>query len=217
MGCFGYICKGCNTSIRGNCFSGGEKCVLIHVRNGAEVGRVEGHYDEYGRVIEQANLPENEKFRGNSDGINGHRAICESEYRLVDSYGKLEEMRVYKGKIVDRSGYFRMLASEIMANNLQSEFIPKLSDVDTRILNEREPGMMQDFYTEFAIQNYLETDREYWQRFLRLRKPKLEKYSGVVAWHSKCYKDATDAEKQNMIPSKSDPNQSWGRVRKKYK
>lgn len=46
MGCFGYICKGCGTSIRGNCHSGGEKCVMIHVRHGQEMGRVEGHYDE---------------------------------------------------------------------------------------------------------------------------------------------------------------------------
>ena len=53
MGCFGYICKECGTSIRGNCFTGGEKCVMIHVRHGKEMGRVEGHYDEYGRVIEQ--------------------------------------------------------------------------------------------------------------------------------------------------------------------
>ena len=53
MGCFGYICKGCGTSIRGDYFNGGEKTIMIHVRHGEELGRVEGHYDEYGRVIEQ--------------------------------------------------------------------------------------------------------------------------------------------------------------------
>lgn len=49
MGAFGYLCKGCKTGVRGDYDKGGEKVVMIHVRHGEELGRVEGHYDEYGR------------------------------------------------------------------------------------------------------------------------------------------------------------------------
>lgn len=80
MGCFGYICKGCGTQIVGDCFTGGENCLMIHVRKGKELGKVDGHYDEYGRVIEQEGLPEEQKFRGDYDGINGHSEICDSEF-----------------------------------------------------------------------------------------------------------------------------------------
>ena len=99
MGCFGYICKGCGTSIRGNCFTGGEKCVMIHVRHGEEMGRVEGHYDEYGRVIEQENL-ENEDlvFRGEGEGINSHHEICKSEFEFEDSHYSAINTKIFNGK-----------------------------------------------------------------------------------------------------------------------
>ena len=61
MGSFGYICPVCETSIRGNCSTGGELCVLIHKRHGREIGRTVGHYDEYGGVAE------NEDFRGHNE------------------------------------------------------------------------------------------------------------------------------------------------------
>ena len=83
MGCFGYICKGCGTPINGDCFNGGEKTIMIHVRHGEELGRVEGHYDEYGRVIEEEGLDENTRFRGNKISTNSHKEICESEFRLT--------------------------------------------------------------------------------------------------------------------------------------
>ena len=107
MGCFGYICKECGTSIRGNCFTGGEKCVMIHVRHGKEMGRVEGHYDEYGRVIEQEGLDEEIRFRGDGRGINGHREICNSEFNMEDSYENIVYKRVYNGKVIDFRHFVR--------------------------------------------------------------------------------------------------------------
>ena len=105
MGCFGYICKGCETPINGNCFGGGEKCVMIHVRHGKEIGRVEGHYDEYGRVIEQEGLPEAERYRGSDDGPNSHFEICTSEFSLEDSYLGLMDKRVYNDKEISYLDY----------------------------------------------------------------------------------------------------------------
>lgn len=59
MGSFSYICQGCGTSIRNgfkgienfDTYKGGEKCILIHIREGVELGRVEGRYDGYGSVV----------------------------------------------------------------------------------------------------------------------------------------------------------------------
>lgn len=89
MGCFGYICPECETQIIGGCWGGGEECILIHVREGKELGRTVGHYGEYGNVIED------EKFRGDDkDDINGHSSICDSEMHLDSSmnFGGLREL-----------------------------------------------------------------------------------------------------------------------------
>jgi len=112
MGCFGYICKGCGTPINGSNLGGGESCVMIHMRHGKELGRVEGHYDEYGRVAEQEHLPEAEKYRGNHDGPNGHREICDSEFSMEDSYYRLEALRLYQGEEADYERYAILKALE---------------------------------------------------------------------------------------------------------
>lgn len=83
MGLFSYICKGCGTAINGDCFFGGEKCVLIHVRKGQKLGYAEGHYDGYGGIIEHEGIPNESKFRGDDKaGINAnsHNEICDSEF-----------------------------------------------------------------------------------------------------------------------------------------
>ncbi|MBU3186556.1 hypothetical protein [Clostridium estertheticum] len=124
MGCFGYVCKGCNTSIRGNCFKGGESAVLIHVREGKEIGRCEGHYNEYGTTIEENKIV---GFRNdNGIGANSHEELCKSEFSCDSN-------------------------------------------------------------------------------------------SGIVAWHSACYKKATTEEQNNLASSEQDIDQSWGEVRKKFK
>jgi hypothetical protein len=71
---------------------------MIHVRHGIEIGRVEGHYDEYGRVVEQKGLPEAERYRGSGDGQNGHSEICRSEFEMGDSHSRLQGLRVYGGE-----------------------------------------------------------------------------------------------------------------------
>ena len=177
MGCFGYICKGCGTSIRGDAFLGGEKCVLIHIRHGKELGRVTGYYDGYGRVTEQNNLPEEQKYRGDHDGINGHNEICNSEFGMSDSFVKACDNRIYQDKSVNFTIYSLMRAVE-----------PEC-ELDEKKLN---------------------------LEFLKLPKQILPHYSGTVAWHSLCYEKATQNQRADMTPSDSDPNQSWGKIRKKY-
>lgn len=89
MGCFGYICPICRKSIRN-----GERCILIHKRNGVEIGRTEGHYDSYGGVEEDS------IFRGES-GPNSHEEICKSEFQMDSSF-RFGRMRMLPdGRLLD--------------------------------------------------------------------------------------------------------------------
>jgi hypothetical protein len=191
MGCFGYICKGCGTPINGNALSGGEKCVMIHVRHGEEIGRIEGHYDEYGRVIEQEVLPENEKYRGFSDEANGHGAICDSEFALDDSYLRLLGMRLYNGQEIQHSQYIVAVKEELR----EIHGIEKAEILWQAIESN---GALERAYAALPV-------------------PARECYSGTAAWHSLCYRLASQDAKANLTPSDNDPDQSWGLVRKKYK
>lgn len=113
MGCFGYICKECGTAIRGDVHNGGENCVLIHVRHGKEIGRVEGHYDEYGRVVEQEGMDEELRFRGDGDNNpNSHSEIISSEMQQKDSYVKLLQFRVFDGDWIDFRGFCKKRCAE---------------------------------------------------------------------------------------------------------
>ena len=58
MGSFGYMCPVCETGIRGCYGDGGELCILIHKRHGEEIGRTEGHYNEYGGGRRRQILPQ---------------------------------------------------------------------------------------------------------------------------------------------------------------
>ena len=224
MGCFGYICKGCGTSVRGDCWDGGEKTIMIHVRHGEEMGRVEGHYDEYGRVIEEENLLEEQKFRGNHNGINGRRQIGSSEFELEDSIFRLENLRMYKGIEVDFPKYVSMLIKEeekrTGAKLQNSPLYDMLTEETKAELNN--PAILSEVPYEYKVRLFMDELRSnfrtpLYDRFKRLRKVKREKYSGLVVWHSKCYKEATAEARKDLRPSKSDPNQSWGKVRNKYK
>lgn len=237
MGCFGYICKGCNTSIPfstfaygksalraarifallGNCFTGGEKCVMIHVRHGKELGRVEGYYDEYGRVADQAFLPEDKKYRGNSPGVNGHSEICKSEFELDDSSFRLEGLRVYNGREVAFYDYAAMKRDEI-ADYLRDEVLAGLKADERREVvnlakvNRAAAGALA---RRMLFEASLDS-KQMMKEYNELPVPERNSYSGTVAWHQLCYRKATEAEKSDLTPSKSDPNQSWGKIRKKY-
>lgn len=244
MGCFGYICKGCGTSIRGNCMRGGEKCVMIHVRHGKEMGRVEGHYDEYGRVIEQEGLSEDEKFRGDGNGINGHSEICDSEFRFDDSHYCVNQLRYFKGEKVDISTFItRLMEDELGKHN----YCPNKCDFYPIIYDEE---ILKSIDIAYAIYNSLRKELKgetnlkkkydmlakarssvvdacvkaarcglvyyYKTAWGKLKRVKLDKYSGIVAWHSKCYNKASEEEKKDLTPSLSDPDQSWGKIRKQF-
>lgn len=250
MGCFGYICKECGTSIRGDCHDGGEKCVLIHVRHGKEIGRVEGHYNEYGTVIEHDNVNEDYRFRGDGENNpNSHKEICHSEMYEKDSYHKLSQFRVYNEDWVDFHLFVnKRFMEELRKSNydienfLYNEVVLAKAIVDRKFsdkLNEyyvilkkyrlvdktdeqREESIRvmevdANFMCDMIVWDFYDWDddliRAEWDNLPRIE---MDGYSGIVAYHSSCYKRAMRKKTFNLVPSENDPNQSWGKIRKRF-
>lgn len=220
---------------------------MIHVRRGEELGRVEGHYDEYGMVIEQEGMDEELKFRGDGEGMNSHQEICDSEFRLEDSYSKVSELKMYNGKRVTFERYCKeIISADIQKVNYDITSLPYYSLIKKEIdktdvptleeyiekyqvfttLNKEDKGsvLIEQYHLDFLAELIIEvimyklykSDNIFKRGFDSLRPVVLDSYSGIVAYHKKCYNQAIKQGTFNLVPSEYDPNQSWGRVRKKY-
>lgn len=243
MGCYGYICKECGTSIRGNCYSGGENCVLIHVRHGKILGQVEGHYNEYGGVMED------EVFDKESDSINGHQGIMESTFNFSDSYQNVRNIRIINGKEMTLNKYINLkLMEDLKGVDFDIDKLPYLQRLDKYIKeannyhsydyekvksrcedykhseNAKEKALYQ-MYIHITLLSIItdlyyllcdDNDFYFNTVFESYPKCELKAYSGVVAYHKVCYNKAKKAGRLSLVPSDDDPNQSWGKVRKKY-
>lgn len=232
MGSFGYICPVCKTAIIGDCFNGGEKCILIHKRNGKEVGRTEGHYGEYGNVIED------KEFRGDNESINSHEEICKSEFGLEDSY-KFGHKKVDKDGAVYNCGIFHNHIKAFVFNNSIEELesnpvfdnvIKKSKEIFSEIYKDFDKKLKKDDYNKFlkfTLMTQIESDIHFESRgelynyINNWCKENLKPWdgvkSGIIAVHSKCYNSLSKEEQDNLPFSESDPNQSWGEVREEYK
>ena len=222
MGCFSYICPVCGKNIRG-----GEKCVLIHKREGVEFGRTEGHYDEYGGVVED-NL-----YRGES-GPNSHEEICKSEFGLKSSYhfGYIRELP--NGELLDSSSVHQVASAFVKTNGYRALMQePRLADFLAEKLQESE-AMAQALLKispekaemkslmESILQDKLTIGIESLKYFdiARSWANTLSQWngatSGTIAVHSKCYR-SLDAQSRNTLPfSDPDPEQGCGRPRQIY-
>jgi hypothetical protein len=246
MGCFGYICRGCGKNIRGDCYIGGEKCVMIHIRNGVELGRVEGRYNEYGGVIEQSGLPEDQRYRGDGDGPNSHTEICKSEFDMPDSYLRTVEMRELDGKFVNiatfarkealkdivEAGYdptkvsyypdllkaakkwstFDFLQESLNQLNQTIER-PALTDADKKMKDSLILMSFPSLVEEVAQVEYIPDIQK---KYEQLPHAQCDSWSGTIAYHKICYDKAVRDHTVSTVPSESDPDQSWGKPRKKF-
>lgn len=52
MGCFSFLCKGCGEPINSDSFRG-ERCILMLIKDGIILERMNGEYDSYGRVFDE--------------------------------------------------------------------------------------------------------------------------------------------------------------------
>lgn len=224
MGCFSYICPVCGKNIRG-----GEKCVLIHKREGVEVGRTEGHYDEYGGVIEDGT------FR-KGIGLNSHEEICASEFGLTSSF-HFGSIRVLpNGKLLDSYSVHAIVLAYVDANGYeiirQDPTMTEFADSQMQEARKRAEVILKVFNkttTEEELGNVtLSIFREMVgigieQKFFKVAlewAETLPKWdgatSGIIAVHNKCYR-TLDAQSCNTLPfSDPDPEQGCGRPRQIY-
>ena len=234
MGSFGYMCPVCETSIRGNCGTGGELCVLIHKRKGKEIGRIVGHYNEYGGVMEDEDYRgHNATYRNGEINVNSHKEICKSEMNLEDSnaFGRMHILP--DGKPFDRSDAAYnatwFLSIESRYESFKKEYPLSVCNKADDLKRGRELWF-KNFNSDEALN---EEDKKLRTAFLNAdcelddemkmymidwiaNLPKLIPSSGTVAVHKKCYDSLSDEEQKALPISKHDPDQSWGKVRKKY-
>lgn len=223
MGCFSYVCPICKSSIRA-----GEMCILIHKRNGIEIGRTEGHYDSYGGV------EEDKVFRGEISP-NSHEEICKSEFQMDSSF-RFGRMRILSdGRLLDSDVISSFVKEYILAHTLDvitAEMkIPNAEEIKRKSFTEAKlcfsmsskpvSGETIAMFAAHRLQEHLsleiEKDRErvdiahQWALSL----PKWEgATSGIIAAHSLCYHSIKDP--QNLPFSDPDPYQGVGGARRKY-
>lgn len=189
MGSYGYICNICKTAV-----NAGELCYLRHVRHGEVLGETIGHYDEYGGV------DEDEIFNG-EDGMNSCDEIGKSEMDLPDSVENMNKYdRMINGERMDFLDYkFGYINS--FYDNIES-----LVDED-----KISPEELKELYSQKKNNDTLRSE------FLSYPLVSFDAKSGIVACHKKCYSEASPEQQNDLTPSRSDPNQSWGMAREEFK
>lgn len=233
MGCFSYICPVCGLSIRA-----GEKCVLIHKRNGVLLGKTEGRYDSYGGV------EEDNDFRGES-GPNSHIQICVSEFSLSTSYlhGRMRVMA--DGRLLDSASVHRVAAAFVDANGyeklahddrladrvndqlveecrMRAEFDLRMKEYELRAEGKHATAKSIETRTRNILRekmiSVVESDSRHFAAAQEWAES-LPKWrgaaSGIVAAHSLCYHNA--ANRDDLPFSDPDPAQGCGIARPKYR
>ena len=188
MGCYGYICKSCGLSVRGE-----EKAHLIHVRHGKIIGETEGAYNYYGGVEEDNIFDRWEKI---ADGNpNNHAEIMKSCHDYADSANAPKErqfLKIYNGKPVS------LVAFAEIKNKENPNKFPRKKDCEIKY--------------DWDLQDLVKEEYE------RLDdNPSIpSKASGVIAYHKKCYEIAKKKGQISIEPSDNDIDQSCGKPRKRF-
>lgn len=200
MSLYGYYCKGCGTPIVGDRAEGGERCILIHVRHGCEVGRTSGKYAECEQVKGDALFGSEEIISYN---VNSRKNIL--KYR-DDDYGS-DGRRVYNNYSITFESLLQLIELENFKRiSLELDSKHKEEVKDLAYVTE-----ISKLINELSESRYDET-LALWKT---LKKVENFKYSGLVAWHTKCYDEATEEKKTLLEPSRKDLS-CLGYVRKEF-
>lgn len=180
---FEYKCSVCDERIVGNSLKGGDDSVVIHKRHGEELGRVTGHYNKLGGVIEEDVFSEGAFSSANPGHPNSNDEIWISEFQLEDS--RSYEGRKYVGnKTMSienlRRNYLSRLFSIQMVQNGKAK--QNGEPEDDRLVSEI-------FEKEGHAIKFQDMIDEY---------EDVEVKSGVVACHKSCYDNLSETEKNNL-------------------
>lgn len=170
----------------------GEQAHLTHLRHGDILGEAEGTFDGYGGIEEDEIF---DRWEACADGSpNNHDEVMKSCFELPDSMLNNKEgqpRKTYNGKVVSLIDFAGIKAEENPEKYIRNTERPLKWDWDLMESCKKEYEMLED------------SD---------IPKPA----SGVMAYHSFCYRQAKKAGGICLEPSKSDPNQGFGRPRKKF-
>ena len=120
------------------------------------------------------------------------------QFNYDDSSYKIEVSRVYNGKLIESFWYW-------------DNKTRKYYEESMHVIDRLQAG---EIVTDFPeCPKYEDTIAEW--RALPVPDWSLAK-SGVSAYHKYCFDRLSDEEKNKNIPSRTDPDQSWGGARKKY-
>ena len=206
MGDFSYICKHCGKSIRM-----GERCVMIHVRHGKELGRANGVYEGYGEI--SGNID----FRNEEEGNpNSHYEICISEYDEKDSRRIVKKEKAVYNKMKNKLDTIDIISMNLNENLKYKLFEGKpISLLKFAEIKSGKSIKKSDDYQDKLF--------DYQEEYLSLSNNPNLRFpirSGIVAYHEKCYdeevKNSKTHEIKNLRPSREDPNQGWGTPRKEF-
>lgn len=209
MGNFSYICNHCGKAINID-----EKCVLIHVRHGKELGRTQGTYAGYG------NVTEDDIFRNNDiNNINSRSEMCTSELVLDDSLYVIQSAKDTYKKMINNE----LTLSAFMKTSINENAKFKLyNNIPISLIHFAE--IKENIKITSRI-NLWDVLRKYQKEYFYLpTNPNMNLIasSGIVAYHSKCYAEETtsnltDTDKnEKLSPSLYDSNQGWGNPKKEY-
>lgn len=193
MGCFSFMCKECDTSIRSDSFSG-ELVKLFLLKDGKVIQEMEGEYDSYGCVfIDGTEDPTKNDFRKSAQWN------C-PEISEVDDYWKEREKHGdFHGRWLNVCG----LMSKGEGTRNPNYGLPRISKSAYESFKKvfTEEGLDKEL--EELEADWSDIDNREW-----LIPP--EPGNGIAAVHVKCFKEVS------TTLSKHDPDQGWGRMRKKH-
>jgi len=199
MGNYGYICNKCKLSVRG-----GEKAVLRHIRHGQLAGETRGCYDGYGGVVEDKVFNGFEgDFWGPADGSAVFAPDTLDDWQGANDPGMSahpnshRQLWLSQYKLDDSKGFIegaRVFGGKPLDWMGFRAAAPAAGIAD----------LSKKMYATWeALTPYSESHTQ----------PPL---SGVEAWHAYCFEKAKPQAKEAHVISESDPDQSWGKPRKKY-
>jgi hypothetical protein len=192
MGNYGYLCNKCGLSVRG-----GEKAVLRHIRHGQVLGETRGTYDGYGGVDEDS------IFNGSGGDVWGDAdgsAIFDPGDRGQGTSAQPNshrELWLSQFKFDDSEGFVR---SARLWDGKSVDWMGYRTAAVAGGIKDLSPEM---YATWEELPFYYDVYNS-------------EPFSGVEAWHAYCFDHAEPEAKEAHFISEGDPDQSWGKPRKKY-
>lgn len=215
-----FKCAKCEEVIREN-----EKCILIHVRHGEEVGRTKGHYNGCCGVYEDSiGIDVDRNFNGSGIHLNNHSEITKSMFYMNDSFTKFVNSKIFELQKVSIDSYIKRVAErDLLLVNYDITKLPyhsfimeneNVNKLAFKKYNELYKNYLKDennnrciyllltflYVIDSIMEDFIEDGRWFIGDYCNLKEYCLHHYSGIGAYHLDCFKeDELDFKKLSDI------------------